>query len=149
MLPWAWAEERLLGRATTGSRRPARTPRRSGALWRDGTLLFSCGGESRKARELAQDPRLVVHLESGDDVVIVEGVAEPTTATVADVEAYEQKYAYRLDAAKGWYRVAPRRASPGARSTTRGARRGSTSKAQLFRAGPAEPRPGPGPVTNV
>jgi hypothetical protein len=42
--------------------------------------------------------------------VIVEGVAEPATATVGDVEAYEQKYAYRPDPGEGWYRVVPHRA---------------------------------------
>ena len=31
---------------------------------------------TRKARNLAADPRLVVHLESADDVVIVRGTAE-------------------------------------------------------------------------
>ena len=78
-------------------------------LWRDGAFLFSCGDRSRKARDLAQDPRLVVHLESGDEVVIVEGVAEPVAATEADVEGYERKYAYKPAAGEGWYRVAPQR----------------------------------------
>jgi hypothetical protein len=31
---------------------------------------------TRKARNLAADPRLVVHLESADDVLIVRGIAE-------------------------------------------------------------------------
>lgn len=110
MLPWAWAEERLLASrnywvATVG---PHASP--VWGLWQDGTLLFSCGRESRKARALAQDPHIVVHLESGDDVVIVEGVAEPAAATVDDLEAYEQKYAYRPEPGEGWYSVVPKRA---------------------------------------
>ena len=42
-----------------------------------------------KARNIAADPRVVVHLESGDDVVIVRGVAEDlgTPAQVPPVVA--------------------------------------------------------------
>ena len=110
MLPWAWADERLAAArnywvATVG---PQASP--VWGLWRRGELLFSCGARSRKARELALDPRLVVHLESGDEVVIVEGVAEPTAATDNDVEEYERKYDFRPEPGEGWYRVAPRRA---------------------------------------
>ena len=78
-------------------------------LWQDGGLLFSCAAGSRKARDLARDPRLVVHLESGDDVVIVEGSAEPVIATEDDVTAYHRKYDYRPDPGEGWYRVESRR----------------------------------------
>jgi nitroimidazol reductase NimA-like FMN-containing flavoprotein (pyridoxamine 5'-phosphate oxidase superfamily) len=41
-----------------------------------GTLYLYSGRRTRKARNLAADPRLAVHLESGDDVVIVHGMAE-------------------------------------------------------------------------
>ena len=33
----------------------------------------------RKGRNLAENPNVAVHLESGDDVVILEGVAEVVT----------------------------------------------------------------------
>jgi len=109
MLPWAWAEERLVGArnywvALAG---PHASP--VWGLWQEGGLLFSCGASSRKARAIAQDPRIVVHLESGDDVVIVEGEAEPAVATDEDVTAYERKYDYRPNPGEGWYRVVPRR----------------------------------------
>ncbi len=39
------------------------------------TLYLYSERRTRKARNLAADPRLVVHLESGDDVVIVRGTA--------------------------------------------------------------------------
>jgi hypothetical protein len=109
MLEWTWAEGRLVGAhnyrvATAG---PHASP--VWGLWQDGGFLFSCGSRSRKARALAADPRIVVHLESGDEVVVVEGVAEPTTATERDVEAYEAKYDYRPSAGEGWYRVVPQR----------------------------------------
>jgi hypothetical protein len=110
MLPWSWAEERLLGArnywvATAG---PHASP--VWGLWRDGGLVFSCGAQSRKARALAEDPRLVVHLESGDEVVIVEGAAEPAVATEDVVEEYERKYDFRPEPGEGWYRVVPHRA---------------------------------------
>ena len=109
MLPWSWANDRLGAAhnywvAVAG---PHASP--IWGLWQDGGLLFSCGRESRKARALAADPRIVVHLESGDEVVIVEGVAEAATATEADVDAYKGKYDYRPDPGEGWYRVVPRR----------------------------------------
>jgi len=110
LLPWSWADDRLRAAhnywvATVG---PHASP--IWGLWQDGGLLFSCGRESRKARALARDPRIVVHLESGDEVVIVEGGAEPVSATEADIDAYEAKYAFRADPGEGWYRVVPRRA---------------------------------------
>jgi PPOX class probable F420-dependent enzyme len=46
-----------------------------GAVVGDVLYLYS-ERHTRKARNLAADPRLVVHLESGDDVVIVRGTAE-------------------------------------------------------------------------
>lgn len=41
-----------------------------------GTLYLYTERRTRKARNLAADPRLVVHLESGEDVVIVHGTAD-------------------------------------------------------------------------
>jgi PPOX class probable F420-dependent enzyme len=53
------------------------------------TLYLYSERRTRKARNLAADPRLVVHLESGDDVVIVHGLAEDlgSPAQVPDVVA--------------------------------------------------------------
>lgn len=48
-----------------------------------------------KARNLAADPRVVVHLESGEDVLIVRGVAEdlgPPAVTPEVVAALAAKY---------------------------------------------------------
>ena len=53
-----------------------------------------------KARNIAADPRVVVHLESGDDVVIVRGTAEDagTPAQVPDVvRALSAKYIAEAD----------------------------------------------------
>ncbi|HTR96171.1 MAG TPA: pyridoxamine 5'-phosphate oxidase family protein [Trebonia sp.] len=42
----------------------------------DDTLYLYTERRTRKARNVAGDPRIVVHLESADDVVIVRGTAE-------------------------------------------------------------------------
>lgn len=45
-------------------------------VWLDGAFYFGTGRRSQKARNLFANPEIIVHLESGDDVVIIEGVAE-------------------------------------------------------------------------
>ena len=72
MLPWSWAEERLVPAhnfwvVTAG---PHATP--VWGVWRNHTFVFSCSPTSRKARSMAHDPHVVVHLERGDEVVIGE-----------------------------------------------------------------------------
>ena len=69
-------------------------------LWVDGSLYFSSGSTSRKARNLAVDPRIVIHLESGDEVVIVEGSVERVTdeSVLRRVgELYTAKYDFEFD----------------------------------------------------
>jgi len=110
MLPWAWAEERLVPAhnywvATSG---PHASP--VWGLWRNNAFVFSCSPTSRKARSLARDPHIVVHLEGGDDVVIVEGEAEQVAPTPELLAEYAAKYG-PVDADIGnWYAVRPRRA---------------------------------------
>src|SRR5437667_2341575 len=61
-------------------------------LWLDEAFYFSTDPASRKGRNLTASPELVVHLESGDDVVILEGRAEPVTdqsLLARFAEAYE------------------------------------------------------------
>lgn len=60
-------------------------------------LWFSTSPQSQKGRNLARDPHVVVHLESGDDVVILEGDAVRSECPDRVREAYETKYAYRLE----------------------------------------------------
>ena len=45
-------------------------------LWVDGTFCFGGDPRSRKARNLAENPNVVAHLESAEEVVILEGAAE-------------------------------------------------------------------------
>ena len=62
----------------------------------DETLYLYSERSTVKARNLAADPRMVLHLESGEDVVIVRGTAEDlgTPAEVGHVvAALSAKYA--------------------------------------------------------
>jgi pyridoxine/pyridoxamine 5'-phosphate oxidase len=109
MLSWSWADERLTAAhnywvATAG---PHASP--IWAVWRDRTIIFSCSSTSRKARNLARDPRLVVHLESGADVVIVEGSADQIEPTAELMAAYSEKYGPTDPQVGNWYRVQPAR----------------------------------------
>ena len=78
-------------------------------VWLDGTVWFGTNPDSRKARNLKADARLVVHLESGDDVGILEGEVE--LRTEPDVarrftEAFNEKYDAGLDL-KGTFVLRP------------------------------------------
>ena len=66
----------------------------------DGALYFGTDPKSVKGCNLAARPAAVVHLESGDDVVVLEGDVLPVTdrailARYAD--AYDAKYNFRPD----------------------------------------------------
>jgi len=99
-LPWTRVEEVLTGArnywiATAGpDSRPHAAP--VWALWLDSLLYFSTGKESRKARNLAANSNVVIHVESsGGEIVIVEGRAAEISddATLKPVwDAYKQKY---------------------------------------------------------
>lgn len=116
MLPWSWAAERLAaGRnywicTASPDGRPHAAP--VWGLWIDDAVCFSTSEQSRKGRNLARDPRVVVHLESGDEAVILEGSVEPTSVDERVADAYEAKYAWRPETSDGetggWYRLRPR-----------------------------------------
>lgn len=106
LLPWLFALERLAPArnywiATTRSDgRPHAVP-----VWGvlvDGEVFFGGGPQTVWARNLSRSPQIVLHLESGDEVVILEGTAERHTEenTSADLltridDAYEAKYDIR------------------------------------------------------
>ena len=101
-LPWTWATERLTRArnywiATT---RPDGKPhsRPVWGVWLEDTFYFSTG--SLAAQNLAFRPAITVHLESGSEVVIIEGVTEPVSDTVLVervVSLYNQKYTWNVD----------------------------------------------------
>ncbi len=92
--------------------RPHATP--VWGVWVDGAFYFGTDRGARKARNLSNNPEMVVHLESGDDVVIIEGRAEEISdrslfARMND--AYFAKYHMRQTDAPGdavIYRLRPR-----------------------------------------
>ena len=82
-------------------------------VWWDDAVVWSSAPNSVKARNLDRDPSIVVHLESGDEVVILEGGVERRLIDDAFAEAYGEKYGYRPDAsqtARPWFWLAPSRA---------------------------------------
>ena len=86
-------------------------------VWVEGSLYFGTSRSSVKGRNLAHSPGLVVHLESADDVVIIEGeveeVRDRASFDAIDV-AYRTKYGMGVAEAgeKGavWYVVRPKKA---------------------------------------
>ena len=118
LLPWSWATERL-GAARTywicttrADGRPHAVP--VWGLWLKDAFWFSTGRTSAKARNLAQQPAAVIHLESGDETVILEGELEEATGALETyADAYEAKYAYRpstVDESNVTYVLRPRAA---------------------------------------
>jgi hypothetical protein len=118
MIPWSTIDDRLATArnywvVTSGpDRRPHATP--VWGVWFDQTFYFSTDPASRKGRHLATNPEIVVHLESGDDVVILEGTVSGLTDPASFqryADAYEAKYQFRpeaSDSGSGVYALRPR-----------------------------------------
>lgn len=67
-------------------------------LWLEDGVVFSTDPASRKGRNLADRPAAVIHLESGDDVVVLEGnVLQFAGDRTAFADAYHAKYDFRPD----------------------------------------------------
>jgi hypothetical protein len=101
MVDWNWAVEQLEPAhnywfsTTRPDGRPHAMP--AWAVWVDDALYFEGSPETRRARNLAQNPAISVHLESGSNVVILEGEAhlagKPTRELAQRLAAaFEQKY---------------------------------------------------------
>ena len=65
-------------------------------VWQNDRFHFFTDEDSLKARNIRRDPRAAVHLESGDQVVILEGELESNPATAEIVSEYEAKYGMSL-----------------------------------------------------
>jgi Pyridoxamine 5'-phosphate oxidase len=95
-LPFSHAEERLEKSrnywicTTRADGRPHSIP--VWGFWIDGAIYFGTARSSHKARNLSRNAAVSIHLESGDDVVIVEGVAK-------EVDLSDQPTVKKLDAA--------------------------------------------------
>jgi nitroimidazol reductase NimA-like FMN-containing flavoprotein (pyridoxamine 5'-phosphate oxidase superfamily) len=67
-------------------------------VWLDGKLYFDGSPETRHSRNIARNPSVAVHLESGDDVVVVDGTARAHPKPSPELglqlaNAYSAKYA--------------------------------------------------------
>jgi len=104
LLPWSWAAEHLSKShnywvATT---RPSGRPHAVAVwgVWVDDIFYFSTGARSRKAQNLAGNPRCVVCTERADKAVIVEGIAiriRHNSIPKRVMSEYSTKYKSELD----------------------------------------------------
>lgn len=100
MLTWDWVDRQMQAArnywvsSVCSDGRPHSVP--VWGAWVDGSLYFGTDKTSVKARNIARDNRVVVHLESGDETVIFEGrtvqarVSEEQLKTIS--ERYVEKY---------------------------------------------------------
>jgi nitroimidazol reductase NimA-like FMN-containing flavoprotein (pyridoxamine 5'-phosphate oxidase superfamily) len=111
LLSWSDVEPRLVAALHywLATVRPDGTPHSvpRWGVWLDGRFYYDGSPETRHARNLAHNPACTLTLESGTEVVIIEGTSAPTRADAADLGA-------RLSAAFEKYH--PYGYSPGADS---------------------------------
>jgi len=119
LLRWSQVRERLSNSKNywVGTTRPDGRPHVMPVwgLWLDDGFCFSTDRNSRKGRNLAANAAAVVHLESGDEVTIVEGIAREVTdrSVLASInKAYQAKYGMGITGPPGAvvviYSVQPR-----------------------------------------
>ena len=79
LMPWSFVEERLTAARTywIASIRPDGRPHTMPVwgVYLEQDLYLETSPRTRKARNIASDPRVAVHLELGDEAVIIDGVA--------------------------------------------------------------------------
>jgi uncharacterized pyridoxamine 5'-phosphate oxidase family protein len=103
LLPWTWATERL----TTAKTYWLATTRSDGqphvmpvwGVWIDDAFYFSTGNQSRKARNLIENPRCSICCEFGEDQIILEGSArsiDDGSLRRRFAEAYQAKYDFDM-----------------------------------------------------
>jgi hypothetical protein len=121
LLPWLWAEERLVASRNYWlvSVWPAGGPHALPAwgMWHEAAFWFSSSKASRKAKNLRANPRCVVATEDAINPVVVEGVAELLTSpndleTLLRLENAKYETDYKIDmldpALNSCFRVRPR-----------------------------------------
>jgi hypothetical protein len=114
-LPWEWVTERLEKACnywictTRADGRPHAVP--VWGIWHDEAVIFSTDPSSLKGRNMKARPGITVHLESGDEVVILEGRVEIISLNKSIDTAYNKKYKMRLSTFPGpvtLYQLKPR-----------------------------------------
>lgn len=94
-LAWQWVDDQLAAAGTYWVVARAEGhphPRPVWGIWTSGRLHLSLGSPVLR-RAAGRDPAVTVHLDSGTDVVIVEGLVAPAAPTPPPViETYNRKY---------------------------------------------------------
>ncbi|MBL8166025.1 MAG: pyridoxamine 5'-phosphate oxidase family protein [Anaerolineae bacterium] len=101
MIEWGWVEDELRNAhnywlaTVRADGRPHTVP--SWGAWVGGRFYFGGGPNTRHSRNLEGNPHISIHLESGKEVVIVEGIAQKVEnldpAIMAQIEGdYVIKY---------------------------------------------------------
>jgi hypothetical protein len=116
LLPWESVVERLTTSrnywvaATMPDGSPHVVP--TWGLWLDDGLHFGISPGSRWGKNIERHPRITVHLESADSVVIVKGHAALHRLDIRVADASKQKYGHRPEPSdtpgEGVYRLQPR-----------------------------------------
>jgi hypothetical protein len=117
LLDWSWARERLTKshNYVIVTVRPDGRPHAMGmhGLWVEDAFYFGTGATTRKAKNLAGNPNCILINEALDELVIVEGTAEPAgydalPATLS--AASKKKYGWPIDPRLGnvIFKVTPR-----------------------------------------
>ena len=98
ILPWSYVTERMekahnywIG-TTDPQGKPHATP--VWGVWLDGTFFFDGSPKTRRGRNLAKNPNIVVHLENGTEAVILQGQAH-------EIQGVDKELATRQAAAYG------------------------------------------------
>jgi hypothetical protein len=102
LLPWSHVEKKLAEAknywlcTVRPDGRPHSIPK--WAVWVDGKIYFDGSPETRHARNIAENPNVSLHLESGDEVVILEGLCAALPGPSPELgtklaQAYAVKYA--------------------------------------------------------
>jgi len=99
-LAWSWVGQQLADAGTYWviARTPGHPhPRPVWGIWSQQQLYLSIGSPTL-VQAIRADPVVTVHLGSGTDVVIVEGLASSSAPTAAPlIQAYNDKYAWDYD----------------------------------------------------
>jgi len=98
-LDWAWVDGQLSVAGTywvTARTEGHPHPRPVWGVWR-GHRLYLSVGTPRTSEALAADPRVTVHLDSGTEVVILEGRATGPSSDAEVLAHYDRKYNWSYD----------------------------------------------------
>ena len=115
LFPWSWATDHLTNARTYW----IATARSNGqphvmpvwGVWIDDAFYFSTGNQSRKARNLVENPRCTISCEVGADQIIVEGKArlvDDSELRRRFSDAYQAKYNFDMKGfSEPFYAVQP------------------------------------------